>query len=142
MREIKFRVWNSISNEYRSLSINANNHNLGLGFVVSDGIGSNVTTMYRSVGDTVEQYTGIKDIDGKDIYVGDIVQPVRVMEVLTETVVQPLADKPITVKDDTYVNSKWIARSVGDTGFSVEDYYFSNELQIIGNIHHNPELLE
>lgn len=119
MREIKFRVWNRISNEYRSLSINANNHNLGLGFVVSDGIGSNVTTMYHSVGDVVEQYTGLNTDDGTELYEGDIL-----LDPDTGYIVGA-----VEYKEDSF----WC----GD--YSLID---CTDCQVVGNIHENPELLE
>lgn len=129
MQEIKFRVWDNKDKKFW-----LENNNLSI-------VNSMTNNLVNDDSTVIEQYTGIKDINGNDIYVGDVVHPVRIMKVLTETVVQQLSDKPIIVQGDTYVNSKWIARSVSATGFSVEDYYFGNELQLIGNIHENPELL-
>ena len=49
---------------------------------------------------------------------------------------------PMAVKSGNYVYAKWIAKEVQENGFGVDNYRFSEELQIIGNIHENPELLE
>lgn len=123
MREIKFREWHQNHMRYWD----------DIGFfhlyVLNDGKG------------VFEQYTGINDVNGKEIYVGDVVEPVRVISTPVFSSVTPL-QRPMVVKEDTYVNSKWIARSVGTDNYSVEDYYFGSELRVIGNIHENPELLE
>ena len=45
MREIKFRAWDSVLNEYRKLDMNSGKQNLGMGFEVMGGINSNITTI-------------------------------------------------------------------------------------------------
>ena len=72
----------------------------------------------------LEQYTGLKDANGKDIYTGDI------LEVTIDGTVQ--ADKYL-VKDvwDPHV---WTEESDG--------YYAVSKMEVKGNIHENPELLE
>ncbi|KZU92896.1 hypothetical protein A1D15_2040 [Lactiplantibacillus plantarum] len=90
-----------------------------------------------------EQFTGLKDVNGKDIYVGDVVQPVRVIENCPELNNWiSRVGKPFLVKNRNYVHGKWIARSVADKGFGVDDWNLGAELLIIGNVHENPELLE
>lgn len=89
------------------------------------------------------QFTGLKDVNGKKIYVGDVVQTVRVTEnwpELNNWISR--VGKPFLVENRNYVHGKWIARSVADKGFGVDDWNLGPELLIVGNVHENPELLE
>ncbi|BEI46041.1 YopX family protein [Lactiplantibacillus plantarum] len=104
-------------------------------FEVQNGIGSNVTSICYSVGDVVEQFTGLKDVNGKDIYEGDIVQPVSSYMHLKR-------GKPFEVKKGNYVYGKWIAKDISNKVFSVNGCYFDYEIQVTGNVHENPELLK
>ncbi|WP_236721896.1 YopX family protein [Lactiplantibacillus plantarum] len=83
----------------------------------------------------IEQFTGLKDVNGKDIYEGDIVQPVSSHMNLKR-------GKPFKVKKGNYVYGKWIAKFISNKKFGVDGCYFSDEMQLIGNVHENPELLE
>lgn len=82
-----------------------------------------------------EQFTGLKDVNGKDIYEGDAVQPVS-------SYINLKRGKPFEVKKDNYVYGKWIAKDISSKEFSVDGCYFSDEIQLIGNVHANPELLK
>ncbi|MCG0875320.1 hypothetical protein IMAU10586_01891 [Lactiplantibacillus plantarum] len=83
----------------------------------------------------LEQFTGLTDVNGKDIYEGDVLQPVI-------SYTKRNIGKPFEVKKGNYVYGKWIAKDVSSKEFGVDGYYFSNEMRLIGNVHTNPELLE
>lgn len=123
---IKFRAWDDRQKEYiKDVLIGSNGK-----IYFDDGVATQDDLDIR-----VEQFTGLKDVNGKDIYVGDIVQPVR-----PDT--KSKIGKHLEVKKGNYVYGKWIARSIADNGYGVIDWYTGDELVVIGNVHANPELLE
>lgn len=82
----------------------------------------------------VEQFTGLTDVNDKDIYEGDIVQPVS-------SYVRLKRGKPFEVKKDNYIYGKWMANDVSSKEFRVDGCWFNNEIQKIGNVHVNKDLL-
>ena len=81
--------------------------------------------------DTVGQYTGLSDRNGKDVYEGDIA-------------LMDYSDYNTGKDGKIYAVVRWIddlAAFVWDAGLN---YYadMRNDVEICGNIHDNPELLE
>jgi len=73
---------------------------------------------YISALETIEQYTGLKDKNGKEIYEGDILC------------------FPDTPKAGNWT-MKWNEKEC-----RYSDYYPKDKAEIIGNIHENPDLLK
>ena len=118
MRELKFRIWSEEDKEYRS--------DIRVSDLVIDIDGA-PSTIYSNEGDRfdIEQYTGLKDKNGKEIYDGDIVQ---------------IDDHILGDFEVLWHNLGWtIKRSVG---FETLGVHKSEDIVVIGNIHENPELLE
>ena len=139
----KFRVWSKTLGsktlgEYLQLDETSNDQGLGMLFEVKKGIGSNVTSICHSIGDVVEQFTGLKDVNGKDIYEGDIL-----------ATSSKIGGKLIT----DYLKVDWredyAGFFCGETPLYACLSEWDNDIkypqtfpEIVGNVHENPELLE
>lgn len=134
MREIRFRVWDNLEKTYlNEKDIAINNLNNIFIFEIYD---KNDTDLWytRLLPDpdnerhVIEQYTGLKDKNGTEIYEGDVVK---------------------VEGDGEIYRVEWIR-----SGFGLEPRYNSprypilgnvelrKKIKVIGNIHENPELLE
>jgi uncharacterized phage protein (TIGR01671 family) len=124
MREIKFRAWNKEHGEMcYSMKTTLFEKREFYPFGIEVGF-----SHYPQEGWELMQYTGLKDKNGKEIYEGDI------------------------VRDSTMTYLGIIAWNTGDCSFDVKStktgmHYGigisrQNDLEIVGNIYENPELLE
>lgn len=111
MQDIKFRAW------YKPFKDN----NFGAGYKY----GNNVISFHDMSPEKyeLEQYTGLTDKNGKDIYVGDIIEA---------TIQGCIQDDKYLVKN-VWEPHVWIEES--------DSYYVVSEMEVKGNIHENPELL-
>lgn len=127
MREIKFRAWDKNKNKmYQVRGINFDNEDLWLKINETQIMGANLFEV------ELMQYTGLKDKNGTEIYEGDIVKYTSELE-----------NGIFEVK---YSNCRfyglWIEANFMDITTDLFYLGSSNELEVIGNIYQNPELLE
>jgi uncharacterized phage protein (TIGR01671 family) len=129
MREIKFRAWNEKNKRMLDLSAHI--------FFTADGdlcfsenrehyIDSYPTSEDEDLQEEykIMQYTGLKDINGKEIYEGDIV-------------------KAFDKEKQRYYNQEIIYDEYGYFAKDKDDMWLIDpDDEIIGNIYQNPELLK
>lgn len=135
-REIKFRVW---SEDQKTYDYKFPYNSIGDFYVNTRGkvfsdFGNTVAPEVRQDAFIIEQYTGLKDKNGKEIYEGDIVREdieVGDDDIDGEYRYQVVWDEE-TLCWSLSPNYGTIHKDLWETNLSRE---------VIGNIHENPELL-
>lgn len=126
MRIVKFRVWNDLLKNYLpddSVCILPN------GDIVLYNLAAMIAA-YKRPSDmlegenTVEQFTGLEDKNGVNIYEGDI---------LIDDTGEPIEYWVVKFSDGGFV---------GECAGVAEPLFELTNLEVIGNIHKNPELVE
>ena len=140
----KFRVWSKTLGsktlgKYLQLDETSNDQGLGMLFEVKKGIGSNVTSICHSVGDVVEQFTGLKDSDGKEIYEGSIVHFGSMWCVGDEY--DPREEEHIGFVEYRPDYASYVVNCNGKI-FPLEQVISFDRYSVNGNVHTNPELLK
>ncbi|EUJ51821.1 YopX family protein [Paenilisteria rocourtiae] len=145
MRPIEFRVRDKIRNRYvendvADLALDLRNGNVLFGDLGHDDSIVNVTDDVL-----LEQYTGLKDKNGSKIFEGDILRITEMSEGYKSAELEVKEFKAPVVFDDY----GWIVYDKEDTGYPlvILDRAFDSigadtEIEILGNIYDNPELLK
>ena len=117
MRQIKFRVWDSTQNKYTNPTISYTD---GQWFVFGH------VYLMGEKGLILEQFTGLLDSEGREIYEGDILKFNNLhYEVL-------------------WRDYKWVATCPNYNRYhwpTFDPFYGARAAKIVGNIHQNSELL-
>ena len=132
MRELKFRAW---SDKYGMHKVGCLVIEKGYcDFEPEDRSVIGVSMPHQSFL-TIEQYTGLKDKNGKEIFEGDIItNGTSIVDVKSHPT---LGFYTVVNGEERFFGSN---TSIKDFENDVEE--FSSVTEIIGNIYENPELLE
>ena len=142
MRELKFRAWDKITKKYYVVSTLEYADNGELCEVwLADILVTEPNDACRNPKDVVlEQYTGLKDKNGKEIYEGDIVEQFvcGVHQFKGKSCGRRTIWQVRWNKEECCFELHYLYGSLfGDSMMSKGEEYV-----VIGNIHENPELLE
>ena len=134
MRELKFRAWKMHNGKLRRCVFSPFNilnyaHRHPEAPVLHNQDVNDIRDFVPDA-DVIEQYTGIKDKNGKEIYEGDIVLDYYD------------GDDAFIVEWDKDTASFVLTDTEHILNVSFDNFYPDKDLEIIGNIHDNSELLE
>jgi len=124
MRQLKFRVWDKLQERYTRCDEGYQGH-----YVLSlKGEFHNLQNGSGGKEYVVQQYTGLKDKNGKEIYEGDIVK----------------------ATSNQYENENFVGKVIFDEGCfltwvnknDIRGIWGEDDIEVIGNIIENSELLE
>lgn len=115
--------------------------NRGLAFIAEDGVVENPLASWKDYNvtpDTVGQFTGLHEANGKEIYEGDIIKTMHrdIYHVInynesrgafTATLINKYINDTDGMKTECNVERDWLCRT--------------NKI-VVGNIHDNPEMLK
>lgn len=119
MKDLKFRAWSNENNRYCDF-VTLDESRRWIGWIMSNGV------YLTTIDINLEQYTGLKDKNGKEIYVGDIVSEHN-GDIVGEIIQKPSGEYCIA----------WI----GIFGGSSVLYDELSMCEVIGNINENPGFL-
>lgn len=149
-RKIKFRVWDKYKKQmYPISSIDYDIFSQEIR-IIAVGHKNGMCTSYNKNHNSEKcditalelmQYTGLHDKNGKELYEGDIVKITEKEKISKHKVISM---KPIIADiewSEEYLTYTLITTSVKDAFESLTDYLDEYDIEVIGNIYDNPELL-
>lgn len=119
MIEIKFRTWQCEDND-------------GFAYFDLTDDGAKELVLIQLAGGPFEQYTGLKDKNGREIYEGDVLEW-KLGDFINRMVVR-------WNQDECCFELHFFKGHFGDSLLTKDDA--NSDYEVIGNIHENPELLE
>ncbi len=140
-REFKFRVWEPLNKNMHFLNFalyenkgHVNNWVLPLNHQCCSD--KNYTIMNLNNVE-IMQYTGLKDVNGKEVYEGDIILSPWWDDEPQEVVFHKYGFKVLDIRQKI-VHGRELYEGIDD----LLDGCFGKDFEILGNIYENPELLE
>jgi uncharacterized phage protein (TIGR01671 family) len=143
MREFKFRVWHKNYKKY--LHLGSCDFDEGREMLMEISFRPEPIVVSRVFGEldeqyddvVMEQYTGLKDVDGKEIYEGDIVHCI-IEQVSERGEFEDYVQKWKGVVE--YKKNRFGIWNENDVEFSLDidtDHWSVKEFKVVGNIHEN-----
>lgn len=122
MRELKFRIWDKREQKFEASRDMALSKNGDLYYIRSAG---NELLEVDNEYYIIQQYTGLKDKNNKEIYEGDILRYINLI-----------------IGQVIFAFGSYQVKTLENLNFGLDDICYHCTIEIIGNIYENPELLE